>query len=455
MHMTSLFWLSIAEEWEYRLEFLKYPLLSYVIRNARFSLTFEEGGGSLVSGQEVPDSVASNIIPFTETDFGVFLRIYGNNVVADRKTSVIVDAWGWLTYKETITLDNTGAGVLNTVLFSIPAYSTGVTVYDEVGVLAQSQGSASSLHFNETTEIIVNLVADRFGNGLESLFKYTFQVEYVVQSSSYQEAVANGIKLAIPMGVLRDVLIREHTIDVVMPASVALVDASDGYRSLYGIFDITLRYMSYNKTQRNPISIEVIYQVTIGAAARPAIFALMIGVLGLIYVTRRKVELPEEVTGPRDDEGFDDSQPRQVGAPADLLSEFANLYSRKTSLNMDLEKLEAARRRGKVKKREYMIRERDLKQQIEEIDSSLPSLRDDMISYGPRYRDLVAQLELQDERIEGAKAGLRQLLLRKKKQRISRAAFEKSRQDYLKTIQKATTATDRILLTIQEEAGEL
>jgi hypothetical protein len=257
------------------------------------------------------------------------------------------------------------------------------------------------------------------------------------------------------MAVLADVLIREHIIDVVMPASVSLVEASDDYRTIYGIFDTTLRYMSANTTRRNPVSIEVVYQVTIGAAARPAIFALMIGFIGLIYITRRKIELPEEFTGPKDDEEFDDSQIRQVGAPPDLLSEFANLYSRKTSLNMDLEKLEAARRRGKVKKREYMIRERDLKQQIEEIDSSLPNLRDDMISYGPRYRDLVAQLELQDERIEGAKAGLRQLLLRKKKQRISRAAFEKSRQDYLKTIQKATTATDRILLTIQEEAGEL
>ena len=66
-----------------------------------------------------------------------------------------------------------------------------------------------------------------------------------------------------------------------------------------------------------------------------------------------------------------------------------------------------------------------------------------------------SQLELQDEKIEGAKAGLRQLLLRKKKQKISRAAFEKSRQDYLKTIKKATTATDRILLSFQEEAGEI
>ncbi len=452
--MTSLFWLTDPAEWEYRLDFLKYPLLSNVIRSAEFKLNFEEGG-SLIPNEEIPDSVEANIIPFSEIEFSVLMRLFSNNVVGDRRTSVVVDAWGWLSYKETITLDNTGAGSLTTIIFTLPAYSTAITIYDEVGVLAQSQRSVGTQEFNETTLVSVNLIADRFGSGLESLFKYTFQVEYVVQASSYQEAVANGNKLTIPMAVLADVLIREHTIDVVMPASVSLVEASDDYRTIYGIFDTTLRYMSANTTRRNPLLVEVVYQVSIGAAARPAIFALMIGFIGLIYITRRKVELPEELTGPKDDEEFDDSQIRQVGAPPDLLSEFANLYSRKTALNMDLEKLEAARRRGKVKKREYMIRERNLKQQIEEIDSSLPNLRDDMITYGPRYRDLVAQLELQDERIEGAKAGLRQLLLRKKKQRISRAAFEKSRQDYLKTIQKATTATDRILLTIQEEAGEL
>ncbi|MFW9892176.1 MAG: FKBP-type peptidyl-prolyl cis-trans isomerase [Candidatus Thorarchaeota archaeon] len=454
MYMTSLFWLTDSTEWEYRLEFLKYPLLSSVIRRARFSLSFEEGG-SLIPGETIPDSDESNIVPFTESEFGVYLRIFGNNVVADRKTTIVVDAWGWLDYKETITLDNAGAGSLNTITFTVPAYATNMIIYDEVGLLAQSQQTAATGNFNETNNIVVNLLADRFGLGLKSSFKYKFQVEYVVQASSYQESVANGNKLTPPMALLSDVLVRKHTIDVVMPVSVSLVEASGVFRSIYGVFDTTLRYLSYNTTRRNPASIELVYQITIGAAARPAIFALMIGVIGLIYVTRRKVELPEEVTGPRVKDEFDDSKPRQVGAPSELLSEFANLYSRKTALNMDLEKLDAARRRGKVKKREYMIRERDLKQQIDEIDSSLPSLRDDMISYGPRYRDLVAQLELQDERIEGAKAGLRQLLLRKKKQRISRAAFEKSRQDYLKTIQKATTATDRILLAIQEEAGDI
>jgi chromosome segregation ATPase len=102
-----------------------------------------------------------------------------------------------------------------------------------------------------------------------------------------------------------------------------------------------------------------------------------------------------------------------------------------------------------------MIRERDLKSQIQEIDSQLPSLKSELMQHGSRYRDLISQLELQDEKIEGAKAGLKQLLIRKKKQRISRAAFEKSRQDYLKTIKRATTATDRIIMTFQEEAGEI
>ena len=64
-------------------------------------------------------------------------------------------------------------------------------------------------------------------------------------------------------------------------------------------------------------------------------------------------------------------------------------------------------------------------------------------------------MEKIDSQLPSIKAGLRQLLLRKKKQRISRAAFEKARQDYLKVIKKSTSATDRILLEIQEEAGDI
>ena len=454
MYMTQLFWLSNPQEWEYQASFMRYPYLPYIIRNAAFALVFE-GEGTLIPGIDVPDRTDFNKAPFTWNNFTTYLRLYDPHVVADRKTTVTVDAWGWLSYREIITIRNTGANPLHLIAFVIPAHSTAITIFDEVGVLAQSQRLIGQREFNETKTININLDADRFGAGLESGFTYTFTVDYVIQTSSYQDVIAAGNRLVIPLAELSDVFIHKHVIDVVMTPTVSLKESTEGYRMIYGIFDTTLRYTAYNTTRRNALSVELIYSTTIGAAARPAIFAIIIGIIGLLYVSLRKVELPEEVTGPRDDDDYIDSQPKQVGAPPELLREFANLYSKKTALNMDLEKLEAARRRGKVKKREYMIRERDVKQQIEEIDDKLPSLRAELIGHGAKYRDLVGQLELQDERIEGAKAGLRQLLLRKKKQRISRVAFEKSRQDYLKTIQKATSASDRILLSLQEEAGDV
>jgi hypothetical protein len=275
-----------------------------------------------------------------------------------------------------------------------------------------------------------------------------------VLASAYQTAVPAGNQVDFPQGLLGDILIKSHEVDVVLTASVVPTETFGEYRQLYGVFDTSLRYVEYNTTKLNPIDLTLVYVPTIGAAARPAIFSLFIGVIGLVYVARRKIEIPEDITGPKDE---DDEyvQEQQTGAPPHLLKEFATAYSRKTSLNMDLEKLQAARRRGKVKKREYMIREKDITKQLDELDSEIPPLKAELIKHGARYRDLVAQLELQDERIEGAKAGLRQLLQRKKKQRISRVAFEKSRQEYLKTIQKATSATDRILLSIQEEAGDV
>ncbi|MBE0527465.1 MAG: hypothetical protein IH631_11025, partial [Candidatus Thorarchaeota archaeon] len=454
MYMHTLFLLTVPQEFEYQLRFLKYPVMPYVLSKAGFALSFQGGEGSLIPNEVIPDSRVTNLEPFDETPFESNLRLFTENILTTRSTVVTVDAWGWLSYDEIITLENTGGKALVATHFVIPAYAQNIRIYDEVGILALSQRTISTIT-NRTNDVFIYLGNDRFGaNGFAPTYKYTFRVSYVVRASAYQSEVPGGIQLDIPMSHMLDYVILSHTIDVVFPVSVAPRNATEGYRTLYGIFDTTYRYVVYNQTFRNAFSITVVYNPTLGAAARPLLFSLIMGIIAAFYVSYRKVELPEEIVGPKGDYGTDISQSRQIGAPSELLNDFANLYSRKTALNMDLEKLDASRRRGKVKKREYMMRERDLKDQIEEIDSKLPKVKEDMTRYGPRYRDLVAQLELQDERIQGAKAGLRQLLLRKKKQRISRVAFEKSRQDYLKTIQKATSATDRILLSIQEEGGE-
>jgi hypothetical protein len=435
----------------YEIGFLKYPVLPYVIRAMDFHIEFRSGDtleGSL------PETETTNLAPMRIEQFTFTIQSFTPLVVAERVTKITIDPWGWMTYEETITLENIGTASDFSTIITLPAYTTSITLFDEVGVLAQSV-PPDTREFNQTARVPVHLDRDRFGQDAFSPgYKYTFNVYYVAQVSSYQTLVPAGNQLSFPMSTLGDVLVTKHTVDIVLPSSVAVSSASGDYRLLYGVFDATLRYEVHNTTEKNPATIVLSYQTSLGAAARPLVFTSIFGLVLVVYVVWRKVELPEEAAGLTDG-GEQTRDSRQTGAPPELLREFAGLYSRKTALGMDLEKLEASRRRGKMKKREFMIRERDLKKQIGDVDSKLPDMKDELMSHGSRYRDMVAQLELQEEKIEGAKAGLRQLLLRKKKQRISRVAFERTREDYLKTIKRATTETDKILLSIQEEAGDL
>jgi hypothetical protein len=453
IQMHSLNTMTDITNKEYEFTFLKFPVVPYVVREASLAIVYRTGD-SQSPDYPPPDTTAANLEPLTIVEFTNAFRSFTPHLEADRTTEVRVDPWGWLSYKETIHVDNIGLSPESLLPFTFPAYTTNIKIYDRVGLLLQSHLAIAG-EWNESLHVGIALLEDRFGP-LQFLpgYSYEFNIEYMVHVSEYEELAQGGNLLEIPMGTLDEILIRHHCVDLILPYSVNTLSVSGEYRLLHGVFDTTLRYDVYNTTSFNPVEIQLLYQVSPFIAARPLALTVIVGLLALVYVSYRGVRLDIE-GGEFDEEDFAVEEQRQAGAPPELLREFANLYSRKTALNMDLEKLEAARRRGKVKKREFMIRERDIKSQLDKIDSDLPKVKDELSGHGAKYRDMVSQLELHNERIEGAKAGLRQLLLRKKKQRISRVAFEKSRQDYLKTIQKATSAIDRTLLTIQEEAGDV
>ena len=437
----------------YDVTYLKYPVVPYVLTSSELIIDFRPGD-SHPNPEVTPDDVWNNLPPMQIAEDTFEMKSFNPFIVAERDTEITVDPWGWLSFKEIISLHNIGPAREDIFLFTVPAYATSIKVYDNVGILATSQPNWE-WELNQTVKLQIDLTKDRFGvDGFWPEYQYTFFIDYTIQLDEYQTAVIDGTELQLPIGTLGDVLVTTHVIDVVLPWSVAPSSVEGDYRQLYGVFDNTLRYTIHNTTQKNPIEIVIIYQTTLLSSTRPIVFALIIGLIAAVYVAFRRVEMIESISGSSDGDD-DDAEQRQTGAPPEELSNFANIYSRKTALSMDLEKLESSRRKGKVSKKEYMIRDKDIKAQIQDIDAQLPELKESLMRYGSKYRDLISQLELQDEKVQGAKAGLRQLLIRKKKQRISRVAFEKSRQDYIKTIKKATSATDRILLSIQEEAGDI
>jgi len=435
----------------YEISFLKYPVVPYVLTYASLSLGLR--GGDTPLGPS-PEGRANNLPPMKIESFTFLMQSYSPLIIASRVTDVTVDPWGWLSYQETVSLENAGPAKADSLVFTIPVYSSNIKIYDEVGLLTKSQMSITDASWNGTIDLKVNLKADRFGDSFWPGNHYTFYLEYRILASAHQQPTSNGGILTIPMGTMGDLRITKHIIDVILPFSVDALEVSKNYRLLYGIFDTTLRYTVYNTTAQNSPTISLRYLASVWVTARPLVFSLIIAFVAVAYIAYRKLRLPTASTTEAGPE-VTPSGTKQSIAPPELLRKFATTYSKKTSLELDLEKLEDGLKRGKVKKREFMIREGDIKSQTDDVDKDLAALKNDVVSYGPKYRDMVAQLDLHEERIAGAKAGLNQLMIRRRKQKISAGAFERTRQDYLKAIKKAVAATDRILLSIQEEAGEL
>ncbi len=459
MYFHSLHSITNREDYLYSISFLKYPVVPYVLNTA--SLTVDLRSGEDFRGGN-PAFRAYDIAPMTVEDLTFTIKSYTPLIHARRTTRVTVDPWGWMTYEETVFLDNVGPARENIFTFTLPSYWYGVKVYDDVGVLGASQHSIyektpeSDVYtlkpWNDTVSLSINLRDDRFGkDAFWPGYKYTFHVSYHIQLAAHQVgSPLTGAKVEIPMATLSEVLVLEHVVEVVTPMSVTVSNITAGSRTLYGLFGTVYRFVNYNTTKYNPPEIALSYSLTAGVLARPMLFASIIAILAAVYVSLRKAEFA--VAGGESEEAAARLEATRVGAPPDILRRFATLYSRKTALTLDLEKLRAARARGKVKAREYRMREHQMTEELEKIDSELPAVRDELISYGPRYRTMIGQLELESERIEGAKAGLAQL--KKRKKRISTGAYERMREDYLKRIRKATAAIDRIIMSLQEEAGD-
>ncbi|MEM2142587.1 MAG: hypothetical protein QXQ81_04960, partial [Candidatus Thorarchaeota archaeon] len=433
----------------FELRVLRYPLVPHLLTRA--SLSFALKSGESIQGTS-PEGVRKNIAPMTHEELVIVLKSIYPYLTAVQHSEIVLDAWGWISYKETITITNHANSKENTIPLIFPAFATYIRIYDRVGLLSNSMPSADR-EWNSTLSHTVNLMRDRFGeNGFRPKTSYTFYVEYSVLLSKHSKPTTNGMSITLPMTTLGDLLVVEHVVDLRVAPSVSIVEIAGDYRLLYGFHDYTLRFVGYNSTVQNPLEISLTYNVSAGVLLRPVLFAALIGSVMTVYVVYRRRRHEATETTPVEPTV---SSAKQALAPPDVIKSFTDAYSKRTALELEYEKLQTDQSRGKVTRKEFMIRERDLKAQLDETTEKITKLKEKLMSYGARYRDIVGQLELQDEKVAGAKAGLKQLAQRRKTQRMSHAAYEKTRQDYLKTIKQAVATTDRILLSLLEEAGEI
>ncbi|MHA2302334.1 MAG: Ig-like domain-containing protein, partial [Candidatus Thorarchaeota archaeon] len=191
MQMHSLYTLTDATDKEYEVTFLKFPVVPYVIREASLAIIYRTGD-SQSSAYPSPDTTATNLAPLTIEEFTTGFTSFTPHIVADRTTEISVDPWGWLSYKETIHVDNIGLSPESQLPFTFPSYSTNIKIYDRVGLLIQSHLTIVG-EWNESLHVGIALLEDRFGpQQFLPGYSYEFNIEYMVHISEYEELAQGG-----------------------------------------------------------------------------------------------------------------------------------------------------------------------------------------------------------------------------------------------------------------------
>lgn len=97
------------------------------------------------------------------------------------------------------------------------------------------------------------------------------------------------------------------------------------------------------------------------------------------------------------------------------------------------------------------MRKRTLESRLSVLSRDLTVLREKIMATGPRYAEVMRQIEVAETRLEGAKTDIRRVEARYRRGEISKEAYRRLLRDYYGKRDGAKTTIDGVLLRIREE----
>jgi hypothetical protein len=140
-----------------------------------------------------------------------------------------------------------------------------------------------------------------------------------------------------------------------------------------------------------------------------------------------------------------------VPVPPEDLRSFVEAYEGKTRILSELESMEGKLRRGKIPRRRYKVRKKMLEGRLSTISRDLSSLQGKIGAAGPKYANIMRQIEVAETTLEGVKKDIRRVEARYRRGEISKGAYGKLLDEYNRRMERARTTIDGVLLRLREE----
>jgi hypothetical protein len=148
--------------------------------------------------------------------------------------------------------------------------------------------------------------------------------------------------------------------------------------------------------------------------------------------------------------------PRPVAIPiipvsTEALRSFVDAYDEKAKISSELESIDDLLHKGRMTRRRYKIRKKTLDGRLSVLSRELTGLREEIGEAGPRYANIMGQVEVAEALLEGAKNDLRRAEARYRRGSISKSAYRKLISEYDERRKRARATIQGVLLRIREE----
>jgi chromosome segregation ATPase len=135
----------------------------------------------------------------------------------------------------------------------------------------------------------------------------------------------------------------------------------------------------------------------------------------------------------------------------EVVRRYFEVYEDKSRILSELKSIEQRVRKGRLPRRRYKVRKRNLEGRLSVISRNLTNIREEIRAAGPTYFDLMRRIEVAETELEGVEADVRRVEARYRRKELSSEAYRKLLEEYRRRKERAETTLDGLLLRLREE----
>ena len=331
------------------------------------------------------------------------------------------------------------AGDLAGIRLKLPKGAFNIIAFNDFGLI--SAGNLIPIQGSTHTNVSITFTTS-YSQGTEAQFAVKYQLPW----KTYVNAESwNTFAASLTLMDNFEWTIRKLDINIILPEGATLVSSSlhpgfyryenDGFRSSFS-------YLFQNSTIFHTHSFDFKYvRVVFWESFHPTLWmgslVLVIGAIVAAWSAYRPsaAPLPTSVISIRVEE----------------IKNFIDLYDQRRRHQREIESLEEQAQKGKIPRRRYRVRRMTIESRLTSLSRDLGSLRERIRMAGPRYADLMRQLEVAETELESFGADLSRAEVRYRRGELSAAAYHKLLEDSYKRRDRARSTIDGAVLRLREE----